>query len=216
MKTTKALFTLAILFISVISLKAQKIVVKPDLLKVQDKAMWTKVNREAIYNDAVYMNSKPGDGLLYFNNLEFLNGTIELDIKGKNSPGQSFVGVTFHGLDESTFDAVYFRPFNFKNPERNSHSVQYISMPDNDWSKLRSQFPGKYENTVSPVPEPDNWFHTKVVVKYPKVAVFVNNSESPSLVVEQISKQKKGRIGFWVGNNSEGYFKNLKITPDSN
>ena len=216
MKTTKTiLFVIAILLITIIAAKAQKSIVTPDLSKVHDISVWTKVNREVTFDDVIFMNAQQNDGLLYLNDLEFSNGTIELDIKGKNSPGQSFVGVAFHGLNESTFDAVYFRPFNFKNPERNSHSAQYISMPDNDWSKLRSQFPGKFENTVSPVPDPDDWFHARVVIKYPKVEVFVNNSESPSLVIQQISERKKGWVGFWTGNNSEGNFKNLKITPDS-
>ena len=46
---------------------------------------------------------------------------------------------------------------------------------------------------------------------FPDVTVYVNQSTIPSLVVKQISTRKKGKIGFWVGHNSEGCFKNLKI-----
>ena len=70
-------------------------------------------------------------------------------MKGKNLQGQSFVGVAFHLIDGKTFDAIYFRPFNFFNPERNTHSVQYISMPDHPWQQLRQDFPGKYESKIA-------------------------------------------------------------------
>ena len=70
----------------------------------------------------------------------------------------------------------------------------------------------KYENMVTPVPEPSGWFHATVRVEYPVVKVFVNNSGNPSLTIEQLSNRKNGWVGFWVGNNSEGWFKNLKIT----
>lgn len=175
---------------------------------------WTVYNREvAVKNNIIHLNSKPEDGLLWLNNKDFKNGTIELDIKGKDVRGESFVGVAFHGLDNTSFDGVYFRPFNFKNPERNSHSIQYIDMPNNEWSTLRNKFPGKYENTVTPVPDPNEWFHAKIVIHYPEVKVYVNNSKEPSLVVNQISKRKDGKIGLWVGNGSEGWFKNFTLTP---
>lgn len=172
---------------------------------------WTAHNREASFNkEVIHLNAQANDGILWLNNSSFKNGTIELDIKGKNMPGQSFVGIAFHGLDNSTFEGVYFRPFNFRNPERNSHSVQYISMPDNDWSTLRDAFPGKYENTINPVPDPEDWFHAKIVVNHPEVKVYVNGAEKPSLEIEQISDRKQGKVGLWVGNGSEGWFKNLK------
>ncbi len=174
---------------------------------------WTVFNRNVTYSDGViHLNAQENDGLLWVNAADFKNGIIELDIKGKNEPGRSFVGLAFHGLDNTTFDAVYFRPFNFKNPERHSHSVQYISEPDYGWSKLRNTFPGKYENSINPVPDPDGWFHAKIVVKYPKVSVYVNRSEKASLEIDQISMRKGGMIGIWVGNGSEGWFKNFRIT----
>ncbi len=49
---------------------------------------------------------------------QFRNGTIECDIREKDVQGQSFVGITFHGVDSTTYDAIYFRPFNFKTLRR--------------------------------------------------------------------------------------------------
>jgi hypothetical protein len=158
-----------------------------------------------------------GDGYLILNGIEFSNGVIEFDVKGKNVVQQSFVGVAFHGQDEKTFDAVYFRPFNFKNPDtaRRQRAVQYISMPGYPWEKLRETHPGKYENNVDPVPNPDGWFHAKVVVNNKRVSVFVNNASKPSLEVDKLSNSTKGGVALWVGNNSGGSFANLTITPSS-
>jgi hypothetical protein len=173
---------------------------------------WTVYNREVGFDkEVIHLYASANDGLLWLNDSDFKNGVIEMDIKGKNAPGQSFVGIAFHGADNATFDAIYFRPFNFKNPERKTHSVQYVAMPDNDWSKLRTSFPGKYENKVIPVPDPDDWFHMKMVVSYPNVKVYVNDSAEPSLEIEQLSTRKGGKVALWVGNGSEGWFRNLKL-----
>lgn len=162
----------------------------------------------------ISLDARAGDGLVVNQNIEFENGVIEFDVKGKNVPGKSFVGVAFHIQDEETFNAIYFRPFNFKNPDkvRSGHSVQYISHPEFTWFKLRSDFPEQFENPVNPIPNPDVWFHAKVIVKWPMVTVFVENSKETSLEVKMLSEFKKGKVGFWVGNGSDGTFKNLKVT----
>lgn len=161
------------------------------------------------------LSAAPGDGVAYLEGTEFANGTIELDIRGKDIQQQSFVGVAFHGVDGATYDAVYFRPFNFKaeDPARRTRAVQYISHPTYSWQKLRAEHPGKYEQAVTPVPDPNGWFHVRVVVASPNVSVFVEAAKAPSLIVSQLSQRGKGRIGLWVGNNSGGDFANLKLTP---
>ncbi len=199
------------LFIGV-TLHAQNKVITPDLSSINNPDIWTLYNRQIVEDDIVHLNGQPGDGLLWINDLIFKNGKIDLDIKGIDVRGQSFVGIAFHILNDSTFDAIYFRPFNFKSPERKGHSVQYISHPKNTWYFLRENFPEKYENPVSPVPDPTGWLHATIEVKYPEVKVFVNNAKEPSLVIQQLSNRKEGLLGFWVGNNSEGWFRNLKIT----
>jgi hypothetical protein len=200
---------------TVFQLQAQTI--KPDL---QDLGKWNMINRkvEAVNEDgkkAVRFNELPNDGLLILKGIEFSNGTIEFDVKGRNVVQQSFVGIAFHGRDEKTYDAVYFRPFNFTNPDtlRRPRSVQYISMPDYPWEKLREKFPGKYENKVNPVPDPDGWFHVKIIVDGKKIAAFVNNAPSPSLLVEKLNNITTGNVALWVGNNSGGSFANLSISP---
>src|SRR5215510_5241277 len=76
---------------------------------------------------AVFLNAAQQDGLAWIEGVELSEGTIELEIKGKNEQGRSFVGIAFHGQDNKTFEAVYLRPFNFQaaEKERQSHSIQY-------------------------------------------------------------------------------------------
>jgi hypothetical protein len=188
----------------------------PDLSQINDGKTWEINNRTVeIHPEAnqktVVFDDREGDGLAVFQDLEFENGTIEFDVKGKDVLQQSFVGVAFHIQNDSTYNAVYFRPFNFKKPERSSHSVQYISHPKFTWQKLRSEFPEQYEKVVNPVPNPDEFFHARIEVKWPTVKVFVENADIPSLEVKMLSTFKKGKIGLWVGYGSDGTFKNLLV-----
>jgi hypothetical protein len=161
----------------------------------------------------IRFSKNSGDGIAWLKGVEFANGIIELDIRGKDVMQQSFVGVAFHGLNNETLDAIYFRPFNFQStdPVRKIHAVQYISHPDYTWQILREKHNGKYEKAVNPAPGGNDWFHAKIVVQYPKVTVFVNGNSEPSLVIDKLNERKTGKIGLWVGNTSDGDFSNLQI-----
>jgi hypothetical protein len=89
--------------------------------------------------------------------------------------------------------------------------VQYISRPTYDWQKLRAEHPGVYEQAVNPVPDPNGWFHARVVVAGSTVSVFMGDATAPSLVVKPLTERTNGRVGLWVGNNSGGDFANLSI-----
>jgi len=162
----------------------------------------------------IRFSKNENDGVAWLNGVEFSNGSIELDIRGKDVFQQSFVGIAFHGIDNRTFDAVYFRPFNFQStdPARKIHAVQYVAYPDYPWQLLREKFNGKFEKAVIPSPNGTEWFHVKITIKYPTVTVFVNGSSEPSLTIEKLNNRKTGKIGLWVGNNSDGDFANLQIT----
>ena len=209
----KLILTIAGVFFYVL-LFAQKS--NPDISKINNNSVWKIFNREIKVTtengeNIASFNARQGDGLAVFQNLEFENGTIEFDVKGKDVLQRSFVGVAFHIQDENDFNAIYFRPFNFKKPERAGHSVQYISHPEFTWQKLRSDFPEQYEHPVNPVPNPDDWFHAKIDVNWPTVKVYVEYSTESSLEVKMKSTFKKGKVGFWVGNGSDGSFKNLIV-----
>ncbi len=202
---------LAVLF-AASSLAAQQRAVAPKDVQVFNRSV---TNLSDGTRKGLRLSSSPGDGVAYLRGTEFGNGTIEVDIRGKDVQGQSFVGIAFHGVDSTTYDAIYFLPFNFRTPDstRHSHAVQYISHPTYTWQKLRAERPGSFEQPVSPAPDPNAWFHVRVVVASPKVSVFVGDAKQPSLVVDQLNDRTKGLVGLWVGNGSGGDFANLKIIP---
>jgi len=209
---------LILIFILAISHNLFSQAYKPDM---HNKEQWSTIKRGVKYieeNGKKAVKIEEGDGIkiLTLNNSSFSNGTIEFDAKGRNVIGQSFVGLAFHIQNDTTYDAIYFRPFNFANPDtiRRWRAVQYISIPGHEWDKLREKFPGKYENKVNPVPNADDWFHAKIVVKDKTISVFVNNSSTPSLVVNKLSNTSNGKIGLWVENGSDGSFANLEIRSE--
>ena len=163
----------------------------------------------------VRLNARPDDGVAWLVGATFKDGTIEVDLRGKDIQGQSFVGIAFHGVDDTHYDAVYFRPFNFKadDPGRVLHGVQYISLPNFPWSKLRNDSPGKYEKPVSPAPDPNGWFRARVVIEGQAVNVYVNDAAKPTLTLTALSEPRSGTVGLFVGFGSEGDFANLKLTP---
>jgi hypothetical protein len=153
-------------------------------------------------------------GIVWLKDMTFSEGTIELDIKGNDGMQQTFPGVVFHGVDTMTYDAVYFRPFNFQSPDpvRKIHAVQYISSPDFGWQVLRETKNGMYEKAVTPAPGANDWFHATIVVKGKEINVYVNNSKTPSLTVTKLNDRTDGKIGLWCdGSVRPGDFANLVI-----
>lgn len=163
----------------------------------------------------VHLSAKAGNGLAWIDGSEFAEGTIDVDVRGRDVPQQSFVGIAFHGKDDTTYEAVYLRPFNFRSadPVRHQHAVQYIAPPDYDWPRLRKEFPEEFENPVHPSIEPTGWVPLRAVVKGLTVQVYVGQVASPTLTVRKLGQQDRGQVGLWVGNTSEGDFANLRITP---
>lgn len=161
----------------------------------------------------IHLNEAEGAGIAWINHKEFIEGTIEFDVKGKDKIQGSFVGIAFHGLNDSTYESIYFRPFNFRasDPDRKSHAVQYIANPGYDWPKLRAEFPNKYEQPISPAPDPNQWFHVKITVSGELICVYVNSGKQPVLKVKSLTHTHGKMIGYWLGNGSGGDWKNLKI-----
>jgi hypothetical protein len=50
----------------------------------------------------VRLSEAEGEGPAYLPDNEFANGTLELEMKGKDVQGGSFVGVAFHGVASSS------------------------------------------------------------------------------------------------------------------
>lgn len=164
--------------------------------------------------NGIRINEQKGEGVIWLKDVAFDQGTIEIDLKGKDEFQKSFLGIAFQGKDSLAYEAIYFRPFNFRaeNPERKSHAVQYVSHPKSPWRVLRQNFPGKFENGITPAVNPNEWFHARIEVKETVVSVFVNDQKTASLEITRIATAPGKKIGLWVGEGSGGDFANLKIT----
>lgn len=167
-------------------------------------------------SQVIYLDENDNDGIAWISGKRFTNGTIDVDIKGHDVLQRSFLGIAFHGVNDTTFEVIYFRPFNFRatDAERKVHAVQYIAVPQFDWPKLRSEHHNQYEKGVNPIPDPTGWFHARIVVRGESIKVYVNGSATPSLAITSLTHTGGKMIGYWVGNGSDGSWKNLKITAE--
>ena len=155
-----------------------------------------------------------GEGVAWLKGVEFSNGTIEFDVRGEDVKQHSFVGIAFHGMNDSTFDAIYLRPFQFtaQTDSLRNRMIQYISLPEHTWRALRKRAPGVNEGSIIPAPDPNGWVHVRVVVQGESISTFINGSKEPSLVVKKVTELHTGRVGFYVADTSGGDFANLRIT----
>lgn len=156
-----------------------------------------------------------GEGVAWLRGVEFSNGTIECDVRGEDVQQHSFVGIAFHGANDSTFDAIYLRPFRFRETADSlrSRQLQYISLPEFTWRRLRARSPGIYEHSIDPSPDPNAWVHVRIVVRDQMISAFINDEQQPSLEVKKVTNLHAGRVGFYVADTSGGDFANIRITP---
>ncbi len=208
--------TLCLLFIQALAIMAQPKITTPDLSVLssfQPVNRTITLTKDQAGNAAVHVDAQKGPGVVWIKQLNFSGGTLEFDVKGKDVLQESFVGIAFHGVNDSTYESVYFRPFNFRasDPVRHKHAVQYIALPRYDWFNLRESFPDKYEHAIVPDVNPNTWFHVKVVVKPSLIQVFVNSDPTACLSLQPLMAPVAGQVGFWVGNGSDGDFANLTV-----
>lgn len=163
--------------------------------------------------NTLILNDRKGDGMAIIEDLEFDKGIIELELKGENNPGKSFVGIAFNIQNDSTYEAVYFRPFNFRSDEKikREHSVQYIYHPKYNWRFLRTNHEGQFESEYPRRPSPDDWFGVLVKIDDLKVTVYDRETNTELVSIKRLTQQVSNRIAFWTGFNSKGEFRKLKI-----
>jgi len=151
---------------------------------------------------------------------ELQDGAIEVDLAGAPAPGafgdaRGFIGVAFRVQpDAAKFELLYLRPTNGRAEDqlRRNHSTQYISFPDWPWQRTRKETPGLYESYTDL--EPGVWTKVKIVLAGAKARLYVHGAEQPCLIVSDLKLlPAKGAIGLWTGPGTDGYFANLRVTP---
>src|SRR5450755_2302136 len=99
---------LFIAFLVIVRCNAQKKSFStPDLIKLAASKKITVFNRnmtlltDVQHSNGLHLDEKPGIGLAWLDGVYFSSGTIEFDVRGKDIMQQSFVGIAFHGINDS-------------------------------------------------------------------------------------------------------------------
>jgi len=163
-----------------------------------------------------------GETLVIIPGVDFINGTIEIELAGKPDPkahpqSRGFVGVAFRldPNDISKYECFYVRPTNGRAEEQiqRNHSIQYIAHPDYPWYRMRQENPGVYESYVDLVP--NDWTKIKIEVSGQKAKFYVHGADQPSLIVNDLKHgESEGKIALWLHTSTIAHFRNLIITPE--
>lgn len=207
--TTRHTFALLLSTLVTASASAQRV----DLGGV---SKWPAVNRTVMAvrsgdTTIARFDEAPGAGVAISPITGFRDGDIDVDMRGRDVLQRSFVGVVFHYANDSTFETVWLRPFNFRADDttRHGHSVQFASYPTFTWQRLRAEHPGKFESALNPPPKADDWVHLHVEVRGAHVSALVNGKKV--IDVESPAPRPAGGLGLWVGDQSNGDFANLVV-----
>jgi hypothetical protein len=179
---------------------------------------WTAVNRPPTLVDSagkrfVRFPEAAGAAMIFTRDVDFDNGDIDFDVRGRDVFQKSFVGVAFRVAADTVYDLVYLRPFNFASPDsvRHSHAVQYTSYPTFSWERLRADHPGKYEAAAVPQPRANDWVHVRLSIDGTDLRVYLDHASIPTLHVHTLGGRTHGAVGLWVGDLSTGDFANLEL-----
>jgi hypothetical protein len=157
------------------------------------------------------------------NDLKFKDGVIEVEVLSRllpDAPGHArgFIGLAFRiNDDNSKFESIYIRPTNGMADDqlRRNRSIQYFSYPDFKFTDSRKSAPGVYETYADMAL--NRWIKLKIEVKGEKAKLYIDNAKQPNLIVNDLKMGtgRSGYVGLFVDIGTEGYFRNLKITPEN-
>jgi hypothetical protein len=149
----------------------------------------------------------------------FKDGTIEAEVAGlpittMDPTARGFVGVEFRAQEHGARgENIYLRPTNGRADDqlRRNHSVQYESLPEFPWDRLRREAPGVYESYADL--EAGAWTKMRIEVAGTKARLYVNGAPQPCLIVNDLKLgDVRGQIGLWAYIATDAYFSNLKVT----
>lgn len=155
------------------------------------------------------------------NDFNFKNGVIEVDVLSRLLPdapahARGFIGLAFRiNKDDSKFESIYVRPTNSTADDqlRRNRTIQYFSYPNFKFTHSRATAPGQYES-YAPIAL-DEWIKLKIEVNGDQAKLFINGSKQPYLIVNDLKMgaDQSGSLGLFVDIGTEGFFRNLKVSP---
>ena len=165
-------------------------------------------------------NSRNNRGVAIVNGVTFRNGTLAVDVAGRRGQyavpdDRGFIGLAFRVTPNAErFEYIYLRPDNGRvnDQVRRNHSTQYSAHPDFPFSRMRKEFPEKYESYVDL--EYGAWTRMRIDVEGATARLFVHEAPQPALVVTDLKLgDSTGGVALWIGSGTEGFFSNLRVTP---
>lgn len=157
---------------------------------------------------------------LALDGIDFGDGTIEIEVAGMPGPdappmNRGFVGIVFRADEAATqYEGVYLRPTNGVADKQilRNHTVQYFSIPDYPWMRLRDETPGQYESHA-PV-KAGEWIKLRIELSGTVMRLYVDGADWPVLVVNDLKHgaDKRGTIGLFTEPKTDAYFRNLVLT----
>lgn len=173
---------------------------------------WQDPNKETL-TDRNYMAWLP---------INFHNGVIEVEIASTLATGapdyaRGFMGISFRIQPKGSFENIYLRPTNSQSQDqvRRNHSVQYFAYPDFRFDRLRKEAPERYE-TYADI-KLNEWNNVKIVVKDQHATLYLNHNSTPAFIVNdlKLGSKAQGGVGIWIESGTIGWFKDLKVTSES-
>ena len=151
----------------------------------------------------------------------FHNGTIEVDVRARLSSWadidcRGFIGIVFRASEANDlFEGFYVRPRNGRScaePQRRIHTMQYFSYPGYTFAYFRERGIADFEAKADI--EMDEWVHLKAEIAGAEGRFYVDDMETPALVVPQMfaGAEARGGVGLYVDNGTDGLFRNLRVT----
>jgi hypothetical protein len=182
-------------------------------------AIVTYRGRRALHLSPPQTQTDKGSMIALVTGTDFKDGSIEAEVAGvlitaMDPTARGFVGVEFRAQQHGArAENIYLRPTNGRADDqlRRNHSVQYESLPDFPWDRLRREQPGVYESYVDL--DPGAWTKMKIDVAGTKARLYVNGAEQPCLIVNDLKLgDVRGQIGLWAFIATDAYFSNLSVT----
>ena len=146
------------------------------------------------------------DSYCYVKDAVFEDGTIEVDMAAPTT--RSFMGIDFRFESPDDHESVYLRP----HKSGLDDATRY--MPVLNGGSTWQIFSG--EGLTAPIDiAKEQWFRVKLEISGSTGKLFVNNSEKPALVINDLKRgRSKGPVGLW-GGVTGGHFANFSYTANN-
>ncbi len=168
------------------------------------------INREMddANNKRIQILGKNDIGFLWINTFDFVEGNIDLDLKGLDASPQRYIGLAFYGQNDTTYQALCISPYALLNEDftLRKNAIKYFATPiPKEINALLCDEVAK--STIN------RWFHCRLQVKNKKVEVYIDDNATPSFSSNLIDGKVGGKFGVFFSAGAGGEFGNIKILP---